>query len=167
MITDPRDIRRRKFKMRMRGFDPQDVDSFLVEIAAAFQSLQGENQRIAKRMEGIEAENKRYKQREDSIQHAMVNSQKALDQMKANARKSADLTVSQAEMRAQKILDRAHNRLSQLHEDIAALKRQRMQIEVQIRSIIESHGKLLDMRNEEMRLSDAENDKVLILKQSP
>jgi len=166
MITDPRDIRRRKFKMRMRGFDPQDVDGFLAEIAAAFESLHGENLRIAKRMERVEAENKRYKQREDSIQHAMVNSQKVLEQMKANARKSADLTISEAQMRAEKILDRAHNRLSQLHEDIAALKRQRMQIEIQIRSIIENHGKLLQMRNEQRRLSDAEDNKALILKQS-
>ena len=155
MITDPLDIRQRTFKMRMRGFDPQEVETFLAETAAAFDVLQKEKLRNDKRMERIEAENRRFKQREDSIQHAMANSQKVLEQMKVNARKSADLMISEAEMRAEKILNRAHIRLSQLHEDIAALKRQRMQLEVQIRSIIESHAKLLEMRNEQMRLGDA------------
>ena len=35
-----------------------------------------------------------------------------------------------AEVKAEKILNRAHSRLSQLHEDIAELKRQRVQIEL-------------------------------------
>jgi cell division initiation protein len=62
------------------------------------------------------------------------------------------------------MLYRAHTRLSQLHEDIAELKRQRMQIEVQIRSIIESHTKLLEIGKESMAAMDASDDKVTVLK---
>jgi cell division initiation protein len=75
--------------------------------------------------------------------------------------------IADAEVKAEKVLNRAHNRLSQLHEDIAELKRQRMQIEVQIRSVIDSHSKLLEIGKESMEAMDAADDKVAVLKQPP
>ena len=86
--------------------------------------------------------------------------------MKQNARKSAELIVAEAEVKAEKILSRAQNRLSQLHEDIAELKRQRSQIEVQIRSVIEGHAKLLDIGKEESRIREEEDGKLKLFKQS-
>jgi cell division initiation protein len=96
----------------------------------------------------------------------MLNSQKVLDQMKQNARKSAELLIADAEVNAEKILSRAQNRLAQLHEDITELKRQRMQIEVQIRSIIESHAKLLEIGKEEAGIREEEDSKLKLFKQS-
>ena len=86
--------------------------------------------------------------------------------MKENALKSAELIIAEAEVKAEKILNKAHNRLAQLHEDIAELKRQRMQIEVQIGSIIEAHTKLLEMGKEGMRAMDEEDAKLKLLQQS-
>ena len=86
--------------------------------------------------------------------------------MKQNAQKSAELIIADAEVKAEKIVNRAHNRLARLHEDISELKRQRMQIEVQIRSIIESHSKLLEIGKEEMAAMDEKDAKLKLLKQS-
>ncbi|MGD9184667.1 MAG: DivIVA domain-containing protein, partial [Desulfobacterales bacterium] len=87
-------------------------------------------------------------------------------QMKENAQKSAELIVAEAEVKAEKILNKAHNRLAQLHEDIAELKRQRMQIEVQISSVIEAHGKLLEISKEGMKAMDDEDSKIKLLQQN-
>jgi cell division initiation protein len=67
---------------------------------------------------------------------------------------------------AQKILNGAHNRLAQLHEDIAELKRQRMQIEVQIRAVLETHTKLLEMGQAEMDAVDQDDSKLKFLARS-
>ena len=83
--------------------------------------------------------------------------------MKQNAQKTAERLIAEAELNAEKILNRAHGRLAQLHEDIAELKRQRMQIEVQIRAILETHTKLLDMGKEESKDADDEDLKVKLL----
>ena len=85
--------------------------------------------------------------------------------MKENAQKSSELIIAEAEVKAEKILNKAHNRLAQLHEDIAELKRQRMQIEVQIGAIIEAHTKLLEMGKEGMRAMDEEDSKLKLLQQ--
>ena len=164
MKTTPLDIQQQQFKVRFRGFDIREVDKFLEQIADSFASLQQENESLYEKIRRLKLESQGYKEREETFKRAMLNSQKVLEQMKKNARKSSELVIAEAEVRAEKILNRAHSRLAQLHEDIAELKRQRMQIEVQIRSVIESHSKLLEIGKESMETSDEEDSKLKLLK---
>jgi cell division initiation protein len=166
MNLTPLDIQQQQFQVRFRGFDIHEVDRFLEKIAEAFSALQADNKGLREEIRRLKLETQGYKEREETFKRAMLNSQKVLEQMKENARKSAEVIIADAEVKAEKILNRAHNRLSQLHEDIVELKRQRMQIEVQIRSIIEAHTKLLEIGKESMAVMDASDGKVAVLKQS-
>lgn len=166
MKMTPLDIQQQQFKIKFRGFDVREVDAFLEQMADAFESLQSENSRLNQEIKRLQLEAKGYREREESFKRAMLNSQKVLEQMKENARKSAELVVAEAEVKAEKILSRAQNRLSQLHEDIVELKRQRSQIEVQIRSVIEGHAKLLEIGKEESRIREEEDGKLKLFKQS-
>jgi cell division initiation protein len=86
-----------------------------------------------------------------------------MDQMKSNAKKSAELIIADAEVKAEKLLQGANKRLSQLHEDIAELKRQRQQIESEIQSIIETHARILETGKEENKAHDAKDDRLQLL----
>ncbi len=166
MKTTPIDIRQQQFKTRFRGFDVQEVDTFLEQMADTFESLQRKNENLHEEIRRLKLESQGYKEREETFKRAMLNSQKVIDQIKENTRKSAELIIAEAEVKAEKILNRAHNRLAQLHEDITELKRQRMQIELQIRSIIEAHIKLLEIGKEGSEAMDEEDAKLKLLKQS-
>jgi len=166
MKITPNDIQQQQFKTRFRGFDIREVDAFLEQMAETFESLQKKNQNLGDEVRRLELEIQGYRKREETFKRALLNSQKVLDQMKDNARKSAELIIAEAEVKAEKILNKAHNRLAQLHEDIAELKRQRTQIEVQISSIIEAHSRLLEIGKEGMKESDDEDAKVKLLKKS-
>ena len=165
MKLTPLDIQQQQFKTRFRGFDVREVDGFLEQMSGAFEKALSENERLHEEIRRLKLESQGYKEREETFKRAMLNSQKVLEQMKKNAQKSAELVVAEAEVKAEKILNRAQNRLAQLHEDIAELKRQRMQIEVQIRSIIEGHAKLLEIGIEETQTMEEEDEKLKLLKQ--
>ncbi|MGD8740191.1 MAG: DivIVA domain-containing protein [Desulfobacterales bacterium] len=166
MKVTPLDIQQQQFKTRFRGFDIREVDAFLEQMAETVESLQKENQNLGDEVRRLELEIQGYRKREETFKRALLNSQKVLDQMKDNARRSAELIIAEAEVKAEKILNKAHNRLAQLHEDITELKRQRTQIEVQISSIIEAHSRLLEIGKEGMKESDEEDAKVKLLKKS-
>lgn len=165
MKFTPLDIQQQQFKIRFRGFDVREVDAFLEQLADGFESLQSNNISLQDEINRLKLENEGYRQREETFKRAMLNSQKVLEQMQDNAQKSAELIIADAEVKAEKIINRAHNRLSQLHEDIAELKRQRIQIEIQVRSILENHTKLLDLGQEEIVARDQEDAKLKVLKQ--
>ena len=166
MKVTPLDIQQQQFKTRFRGFDIREVDTFLEQMAETVESLQKKNQNLGDEVRRLELEIQGYRRREETFKRALLNSQKVLDQMKDNARRSAELIIAEAEVKAEKILNKAHNRLAQLHEDITELKRQRTQIEVQISSIIEAHSRLLEIGKEGMKESDEEDAKVKLLKKS-
>ena len=165
MNLSPLDIQQQRFRIRFRGFDVHEVDLFLEHMAETVAALQSENKTIKEDLRRLKLENQGFKEREEAFKRAMLNSQKVMEQMRENARKSAEVIIADAEVKAEKTLNRAHNRLSQLYEDIAELKRQRMQIEVQIRSVIDAHTKLLELSKESMDSLDAADDKVAVLKQ--
>jgi cell division initiation protein len=160
------DIRQQKFKVRFRGLDVQEVDEFLNRVADELSAIQAKNERLSSDIQRLKEENKEYRDREETFKRALVGSQKILEQMRENARKSAEIIISNAEVKAEKMLNRAHTRLAQLHEDIAELKRQRIQLESQIRSILEVHSKLLEEGKEEMTVNDEEESKLTFLKPS-
>ena len=166
MNITPLDIQQQKFKTRIRGFDVREVDAFLEQVASAFESLQKTHKTMQEEVRRLELEIQGYRKREETFKRALLNSQKVLDQMKDNARKSAELIIAEAEVKAEKILNNAHNRLAQLHEDISELKRQRTQIEVQIGSIVEAHSKLLELSKEGAKAMDEEDATLKLLKQA-
>lgn len=166
MNLTPLDIQQQKFKTKFRGFDVREVDAFLEQVAGLFEGMQRTHKDLQEEVRRLELEIQGYRKREETFKRALLNSQKVLDQMKDNARKSAELIIAESEVKAEKILNKAHNRLAQLHEDISELKRQRMQIEVQISSIIEAHSKLLEISKEGNKEMDEVDAKLKVLKQA-
>jgi cell division initiation protein len=159
----PLDIQQHQFRIKFRGFDIREVDFFLEQVAGSLEATEAEETGLREEIRRLNMELRGHKEREESFKRAMLSSQQTIEQMKENARKEAELIIADAEVKAEKILNRAHNRLSQLHADMAELKRQRAQIEVQIRSILEAHSKLLDIGKEEINALDEEDSKLKVL----
>ena len=154
MGITPLVVRQKEFTTRFRGFDVQEVDYFLEEVAKEFDHLNHTIQSLHEENHRLNLENQGYRKRENSMKNAMIQSQKVLDQMKENAKKSSQVIIANAEVEAEKMLNRAHKRLSQLHSDIIELKRQRIQLEMQISAVLESHSKMLEMTKEENKAAD-------------
>ena len=100
------------------------------------------------------------------MKRIILQSEKITEQMKKNAKKSAEIIIANAEVEAEKILNKSHQRLSQLHNDIIELKRQRIQIEMQISSVIEAHSKLIEMGKEENKAADETDLKIRFINQA-
>jgi cell division initiation protein len=149
MRLTPLDIEQRGFKIRFRGFDTKEVQGFLELIADEFKRLMDEVNSLKEALSNKVKEIEAYKREEESLKESVVNAQNIIKEMKGNAEKEAQLIVSEAELKAEKILNSAHTGLLQIREDISELKRQRIQFEMKLRSLIEAHLKLLDLENTE------------------
>jgi cell division initiation protein len=166
MKLTPLDIQQQQFTMRFRGFDVREVDLFLEQMANTFEQLQRDNETLKEEILRLRRESHGLKKREETFKRAMLHSQKVLENMKENAEKQAELIVAEAEIKADKIIHRAQTRLNRLQEDITELKRQRVQIEVEINAVIEAHAKLLKISQESMQVADEDDAKVAILSKS-
>jgi len=166
MGITPLVVQQKEFTTRFRGFDVQEVDSFLEEISIELADLNNIIQTIQEKNHRLNLKTQGYRKRESSMKNAMIQSQKVLDQMKDNAKKSSQLIIATAEVEAEKMLNRAHKRLSQLHSDIIELKRQRIQLEMQISAVLESHSKMIEMTKEENKAADETDSTIKFIKQA-
>lgn len=149
MTDGTTDILPKQFRTRWMGLDPKEVELFCRQLNDDNQRLKMENAGLQRSLQEQERELQEHKEREKTIRAVFINAQKAAEQMKANAEKEAKLLVAEAEMKAEKILQGAHQRLSQLHNDVAELKRHRLQLETRLRTTLETYQQLLDMGRED------------------
>ena len=167
MKITPLDIQQQRFTVRFRGFDLREVDLFLEQMAHTFEQMQRENESLREEIRRLQRESQGLKKREDTFKRAMVQSQKVLEHMKENAEKQAELIIAEAEIKAERIVSRSQARLDHLQKDIAELKRQRVQIEVEIAAVIDNHAKLLEISRESMQQDDEADEKISVFKNSP
>ena len=59
----PTDIQQQQFKVKFRGFDIREVDGYLEETAAVFETLLDENEKLRGKTERLNLENQGYKGR--------------------------------------------------------------------------------------------------------
>ena len=150
MEVTPVDIQHKHFRTGWMGYDRRQVEMFLQEVTEEIQQVKLENANLRKELRDQEKELKEYKEREKAIRNVLLNAHKTVEQMKANAEKESRLIVAEAEIKAEKVLQGAHQQLAQLRENIGELKRQRIQLETKLRSIIETYRQLLDMGKEDV-----------------
>lgn len=166
MPIDIDKITDQKFAIRFRGFDVKEVDSFLIRIAQAYQKLAVKNRQLADHIAGVKGELEKSHNENRALKQAVRNTQQIMATIEQNSRKTAEVMIDEARVKSERMLNRTHQRLAQLHQEIAEMKRQRIQIEVQIRSILETHGKLLDASREETAISDVHDEKVALFNPS-
>lgn len=148
MRITPLEIQQHKFKVKLRGFNREEVASFLELISDEMEDLKRENEVLKRDLEKKEKMIIEYKQREKNLNESIITAQKITEDMKLNAKKEADLIISEAEMKAENIIDDAHRKKEDIEKGIFDLKKQRLQLSSALRYIIEEHLKLLDVEIE-------------------
>ena len=161
---DPDDIRQKEFPRRFRGYDVQEVNTFLETAAGQHEEMHAEARELRRQLAELQGELKDFQGRQGHLEATIRQTREAAQEIKANAEREAQLLIAEAELQAEKTLGQAHNRLAQIHDDIAELKRQRVQFEVRLRSLVEAHLKLLDLETDRDRDLAELEDKIKILR---
>lgn len=149
MALTPLDIQKMRFNQRMRGFDTTEVEGFLVLVA---EELAG---RLA-HVEKLDRENRYYRQRleeamqrENQLQQTLLRAQKVSDEITNNARREAELTVKEAEMMADKIVQQAIDQSTRIEGKITELRTQRRELQLKFKNTLDLFARILEAEMEE------------------
>ena len=144
MRITPHDIRQQQFSSKMlKGYDPQEVDAFLDDVAEDYEAVLKE---VALLKEQIVAQEERARgvtERERTLQETLVTTQRLVEEMKNNARREAELVLREAEINADKSLEGARSEEGRIRADIMALKRVRRQVVEEVVATLERFHRLV------------------------
>lgn len=148
MRITPLDIQQKQFSSRFRGFDMEEVDSFLELIREEMEELLRENANLREESRRYEKQLKEYKNIETTLKDTLVSTQQMAEEFRATAKKEADLIKKEAELKAEELIRDAQDKVLKVHEDITDLKGVRRHFKEELRRLIESHLNMMEFDKE-------------------
>jgi len=144
MLITPMDIRQQQFTLKLfRGFDVQEVDTFLEDVANDYEQLLKENALLKEQLMDLEERARGTAEREKVLQETLVTTQRMVEEWKENARREAQLLVREAELQGEKLLEEARAEEARIRNQILALKRTRRQIVEGVRATVEMYQRMV------------------------
>ncbi len=145
MAVNRIDLLNHTFSRALRGYDPQEVDSFLQDVADSLARLGDERVRLTNLVSRLEERLAEQAEREHSLRETLLASQKMMDDLKVAAQKEAHLILETARNRAENLTNQANLRLARILDEISEARKLKAQFEFKVRSVIEGHLRLLEL----------------------
>lgn len=154
------DIEKQEFTRKMRGFDPDEVQLFLRAVAEEIERVNLENASLSEEAGTLRQRLDEFKDRERTLQETLVTAQMMSSDLKDRSKAEAELLVKEARFKAERLLEQAQDQLHALENEIGRLRLEKDAFETRLRTAIEEHLALLDLRKQE----NADNDSLRFLR---
>ncbi len=145
MSITPIDIQQHRFKSGLFGYEKGGVDHFLELVADEMERIHRQNLELREELARVQNRVDEMRDREATLKETLIATQRVTEEMKSNARKEAEIFITDARIRAEKIVRDADERRIQLIGEIQEIKRQKISFETSLRALVESHMRLLDI----------------------
>lgn len=122
MALTPVEIRHLSPPKSFRGYERSHVDRLLNEIAASFEDVWRERADLADKVEQLEQDLVRYKELEALLRETLVSAERAASELKEQARREADVILTEAHAEARSVKRRAMNENERLVLETRMLK---------------------------------------------
>jgi cell division initiation protein len=160
MKVTPLDLRQAKLRVAMRGYDRNEVDALLSEVADDYEQALREADRLHQELLRLEAVVTEHREHERNLRNTLLTAQRLSDEIQAHAEQESRRIVEDAESRAELILQKSESRIEEVQREIDGLKLKRRDVETTLQSTIATLRNALQfVREQDQKERD---DKILL-----
>ncbi|MGH7257873.1 MAG: DivIVA domain-containing protein [Nitrospiraceae bacterium] len=149
MKITPIDIQQMVFQVKFRGYDKEEVNRFLEELALTVEGLNRDNALLREKLTLTEQHLIELKRTESTLSSTLVSAQSLAEDVKRSAHREADLIVKEAELKASEVMRQARTELVNIQGDVSDLQKQRLLLVERFRSTIRSFERMLEVEETE------------------
>lgn len=151
MALSPLEIQKMRFSQRMRGYDPSEVDGFLSVLAEEVQAKLAHVEKLERELRFYRQRLEETEHREHQLQQTLLRAQRVSEEITANARREAELTMREAELAADKIVQQAVEQATRYEGKIAELRTARRELQLKFRNTLDLFQRILEAETEDER----------------
>ncbi len=160
MKVTPLDLRQAQLRVVMRGYDRNEVDALLSEVADDYEQALRETDRLQQEVARLDAVVTEHREHERNLRNTLLTAQRLADEIREHAEGDAKHVVQEAESRAELVLQKTQARVEEIQREIDGLKLRRRDVETSLQSTIATLRNALEfVREQELKERD---DKVLL-----
>ncbi len=149
MSMKPVDIRNSSFRIKFKGYDPAQVQSYLDSIANEMQELIQENSELKVRIKLLEEKLREFQEMEEELKTALIMAQKNAQSIVENAKKEASIILEKAKIEALAQTKEAVLERDRLKEEIKSLRKKRWEIIQSFKGELEYFLRIIEKEEKE------------------
>ena len=139
----PLEIQKQTFAKATRGYAADEVRAYLHLVAEEIERLLKEVDRTSRENAMLRDELEGHTERERILKDTLLSAQKVSEDVKANARKEAELIVKDAELLSERLVSQAMSRVGDLERSIQDLKIERKTVRNRLQSTLDTVQQML------------------------
>lgn len=144
MNLTPNDIRNYEFQGKLRGYEKDAVDEFQEEAANALETAEQKNLKLSMEVESLKSQLAGLKQFEDTIKGAAIDARRNADMTVSNAKQEAELIISKANTEAEKAIESRAQKITDIEGQLNKLDLVKRSYLSKLKGMISSHMELVD-----------------------
>lgn len=149
MRITPLDIQQMVFKASFRGYDKEEVNRFLEELAQTIESLNRDQAVQREKIVFLEQQLAELKRTESTLSSTLLSAQSLAEDVKRNAQREADLVIREAELKAGELIRQAAVELTDTQRDLSSLQKQRLLMVERLRASLRMFERMLEVEEQE------------------
>jgi cell division initiation protein len=154
MKITPLDIQQAGFRVKLRGYDREEVDTFLDSVTENYEALIRENSDLRDRMAEFETQLAELKKKETTLNNTLIKAQGLVEEMRHAAQKDAELILKEAELKAEGMLLSAREEMAAIKREILDLQKQKVVFLEKVRSLIRVFQRVAELEDREDEKTD-------------
>lgn len=143
MIT-PVDLENKEFGKAFRGYDIDEVESFLTELAKDYAKIYRENASLKDKNAILTDAVENYKEMEETMRSAIISAQRTSEEIIKNAHDQADNIVKEAKLRASEELAKMDGRIDALNRECAEIEGRSSLLRAKLKTVLNTYISMLD-----------------------
>jgi cell division initiation protein len=149
MRITPLDIQQMVFKVSFRGYDKEEVNRFLEELAQTVEALNRDHAVQREKIIFLEQQLAELKRTEATLSNTLLSAQSLAEDVKQNAHREADLVIKEAELKAGELIRQARVELTDTQRDLSSLQKQRLVMIERLRASLRMFERLFEVEEQE------------------
>ncbi len=149
MRITPLDIQQMVFNVSFRGYDKEEVNRFLEELAQTVESLNRDHAVQQEKIIFLEQQLAELKRTEATLSNTLLSAQSLAEDVKRNAQRESDLVIKEAEVKASELIRQARVSLADTQRDLSSLQKQRLLMVERLRASLRMFERLFEVEEQE------------------
>jgi cell division initiation protein len=138
------DIAHKTFARKVMGLDQDEVQDFLRDVADQMEEIVRERNSLKEAIRQRDIAIMEYRERDETLKQTIQTATKMSEGIRIDSEREAKLILADAHQKAEAIMRDSRDQIKKVYQDIAELKRIRMQFEVNMRALAQAHVSIID-----------------------
>lgn len=124
MVLSPVEIQDKEFDSKFRGYDRDQVDSFLKQAAQDYNLALQKNAQLEKELKETSEQLKYFTDMKDALNQSILVAQEAAEKVKTESEQEAQIIVEESQKKARDLLNQSTEKSNQILQDASERARQ-------------------------------------------